>query len=140
MLESENVQLSYDEPALSLWEGDLVVDGRPCRMQKIRVIRGERIVEYRENLGPTWAFSADGVFIPASGITYKSGVQTIMPEIVELSEVKKVEAWHTVGELRDMADQWRMRPGESLQREPSDLIQGYETLVEQSRRNMRDKL
>ena len=86
--------ITSDEPAYSLAEVNLVApDGKGWwRYQVIQVVRGDKLAEYRERLGPTNAFQCIQFFIPG-GLATGNG---------------HVEIYHTVGELKEVADKARL--------------------------------
>lgn len=144
-LESRTIEISYDEPALSLAETD-VMSGQPGlglrRVLKIRVIRGDAVATYEKDLGPSIAFMA-GSFYLAGGVIVKiNGEVTPLPEKIPLDQVHRIEALHTVGELMDIATIIRSEPAFVSRIEPSDLVDGYNRSVEmrQAEANRRRKL
>ena len=84
MLEADGIAISYDEPALSLWEGNLQSPGNRGwhRYQIIRVIRKDRPATYREDLGIMEAFAADQFYIPGGVIHLKNGNTVAIPESI----------------------------------------------------------
>lgn len=89
------LEVSYDEPAFNLSE--LVQPtpvGEPRRFQIILVIRGDALAEYRIDLGPASNFTAPEFRIPGGVVDEFTG---------------RGEILHTVGELKDIADEMHVR-------------------------------
>jgi len=65
-LVSATIEVHIDEPAFNLVELNLQSPDSSGwrRYQIISVVRGERLAEYREDLGPAKDFSADAFRIP----------------------------------------------------------------------------
>jgi hypothetical protein len=84
--------ISPDEYALGLVEADRTPPGKGNRrFQSITVVRNGKPAGWVYDLGPSEWFHAHAFSIP-SGEVFADG---------------RIEAWHTVGELRDIADQLR---------------------------------
>lgn len=88
--------VSDDTPATFLWERNLPAsNGRGFRRyQIVRFVRRDRIWEQREDLGPADAFKC-----------HEFGVQG-----GAVREDGRIESWHTVGELREIAAARRANP------------------------------
>lgn len=71
------------------------LDG-PHRYQRIKVVRHDRLVEWRDDMGPADAYKA----------TPNGGRQFFIPSGQTLPD-GKIEMWHRVWELREMADRLR---------------------------------
>ena len=141
MLEAAAIAISYDEPALSLWEGNLQSPGSRGwhRYQIIRVIRHDRPAEYREDLGLADSFVAEQFYVCGGTIRLINGEIVAVPVEIPYWAIDTIEIFHTVGELRDIADWHRMQPPFGAQVEPLGLVDGYENLVEKSRPLMKDR-
>lgn len=99
-----------DEPCFQLSEVNLQ-SGLPGvgwrRYQFLYVVRGDKLAEYRQDMGPAGDFTAPQFRIPG-------GVQN--------EQTGYCEILHTVGELRDIADDQRDRPASIFgDIEPTDL-------------------
>ena len=104
--------ISPDELSLGLVESVQTPPGRGRRrFQMIQVIRNSRPAEWIYDLGPAENFHAHAFNIP-SGQVYPNG---------------DIEAWHTVGELRDIADNLReSKKDDPFPNEPTrDWEQGF---------------
>ena len=99
-----------DDPAYGLYELNYPAQGTGSwhRYQIIQVMRGDRVVEHRTDLGPAKKYSAIPQIRIPGGVVLDSG---------------RFEVVHTVGELREIADQ--MRGLEPPHHEVPDLIGGY---------------
>jgi len=89
------LEVSYDEPAFNLSE--LVQPtpvGEPRRFQIILVIRNDALAEYRIDLGHASNFTTPEFRIPGGVVDEFNG---------------RGEILHTVGELKDIADEMHMR-------------------------------
>ncbi len=118
--------LSPDEPCFNLSEINLQApDSRGWRRyQVLLVVRGDRLAEFRSDLGPARRFTAQQFRIPGGVRDEVSG---------------RIEILHTVGELRDIADRLRaglVRPPELA---PTDLVAGYHETLEERRRRRRGR-
>lgn len=95
MIETATIAVSLDEPAFELKE--LNLQGPPAkgwrRYQLIRVVRSDRLATFKEDLGPAKDFTVDQFQIPA----------WVMDDITG-----RVEIFHTVGQLREIADTMRL--------------------------------
>lgn len=117
--------VSMDEPCFSLKE---LNQRRPDskgvhRYQIVKVLRGDRIVEYRRDLGAASRCSAMEFNIPGGVIDYRTG---------------RGEVLHTVGELVDIAEYLRAGirpPGDPPK--PTDLVAAYHDLPDQRMRARR---
>lgn len=91
-LETATVAVNLDEPAYSLRELNEWEPGRDMyrRWQIIRVVRNDRLVTWRHDLGDASKFDALQFIIPGGVV-----------------EEGKPRVWETVGSLRDMADKLR---------------------------------
>ena len=99
--------LSADEPCICL--GEFIrpsLSGKSrVRYQMLRVVRGDRVVTAFVYLGPAKKFAADQFQIPGGEVDDRTG---------------RGRVWHTVGELRDIAERIRSDPPRR-EVEPSDL-------------------
>jgi hypothetical protein len=107
---SATIELSLDEPAFQLSEVHLQ-SGLPGmgwrRYQIIYVVRADRLAEFRLDMGPAENFTAPQFRILGGVQNERTGYCEIL---------------HTVGELRDIADDLRDRPAPFLSEiEPPDL-------------------
>ena len=95
MIEAATIAVSLDEPAFELKEINL--QGPPGegwrRYQLIRVVRSDRLATYKEDLGSAKGFTVDQFQIPA----------WVMDDVTG-----RVEIFHTVGQLREIADTMRL--------------------------------
>ena len=95
MIETATIAVSLDEPAFELKE--LNLQGPPAkgwrRYQLIRVVRSDRLATFKEDLGPAKDFTVDQFQIPA----------WVMDDITGRGEI-----FHTVGQLREIADTMRL--------------------------------
>lgn len=94
--------------------------GKQHRFQIILVVRNGKVVEYREDLGPAADYATRPQFRVPGGWIDDAG---------------KLDPVHTVGELRDIADELRGIP--APHHEVSDLLNGYYDKVQE--RNDRRK-
>jgi hypothetical protein len=100
-LVSATAEVHMDEPAFYLSE--LVQPsplGAPRRFQIILVIRNDAIAEYRVDLGPASEFTTPEFRIPGGVIDEATG---------------RGEILHTVGELKDIADEMHERAAPVVQ-------------------------
>src|SRR5688572_697600 len=114
-LEVRTRAVSEDEPCYYLDE--FVRPSRSykskSRYQVLAVVRGDQLVTAWVYLGPAAAFAADQFQIPGGEIFEGRG-----------------KVWHTVAELREIADELRSRkPRREL--EPSDLQTAFRNFVEE---------
>lgn len=95
MLETATLAISLDEHAWSLRELNLPAPDfkGKRRFQIIEVVRGDRLVKWQLDMGPAKSFNADQ-FNLMGGFVDERG---------------KGHCFHSVGELRDMADELRNR-------------------------------
>ena len=109
---SAAIEVHLDEPAFNLSEINLQAPDNSGwrRYQIIYVVRGERMAEYREDLGPKDDFSADSFRIPGG---------------VWDANTKRMEVLHSVGELREIAEYVRLGPTVKPQIEKRDLVSEY---------------
>lgn len=117
--------VKMDEPCFSVKEiVQRAPDSRSVRRyQCIRVVRLDRIVEMRRDLGPAEQFTAGEFVIPGGVVDERTG---------------RIELLHRVGELVDIADLLRS-PFYERPDPPKgiDLIQGYRDLPDKRRRRRR---
>ena len=110
-----------DEPAYYL--GEFIRPSRSgkskSRYQLLRVVRDDRLVTAWVYLGPAAAFAQDEFQIPGGEVFEGRG-----------------RVWHTVAELREIADELRSRP---LRRElePWDLQAAFQNFAEERGRRRR---
>ena len=115
-----------DEPCFSLKEmlGPAPDSRSVRRWQTIRVIRyGDRLAEFRRDLGEASGFTAGEFIIPGGVIDEATG---------------RIEIEHTVGELIDIAD--LIRSDKYERPEPPkgiDLVQSYQDGPDKRRRKRR---
>ena len=109
---SAAIEVHLDEPAFNLSEVNLQAPDSSGwrRYQIIYVVRGERMAEYREDLGPKDNFTADAFRIPGG---------------VWDASTKRMEVLHSVGELREIAEYVRLGPTVKPQIEKRDLVSEY---------------
>jgi len=91
------------------------------RFQELRVVRQDRLVTAYVDLGPSYMFKADPIFIPGGQVVNGRG-----------------EAWHTVAELREIAEEFRGRP---VYRPfaPSDLQSAFHNKIEEQKRKHKNQ-
>jgi hypothetical protein len=91
------------------------------RFQELRVVRYDKLVTAYVDLGPSYMFKADPIFIPGGQVVNGRG-----------------EAWHTVAELREIAEEFRGRP---VYRpfEPSDLQSAFQNKIEEQKRKHKNQ-
>ena len=114
--------VSLDEPAWSLKEilGPAPDSKSVRRFQVIKVVRGDRLAEFRRDLGRADRFTAGEFAIPGGVSDPATG---------------RFELLHTVGELVDIADFLRSDAYQPLPTpEPSDLVGQYHDLPDRRRR------
>jgi hypothetical protein len=111
-LVSAAIEVHLDEPAFNLVELNLQSPDNSGwrRYQIISVVRGERLAEYREDLGAAKDFSADAFRIPG-------GVWDAF--------TRRMEVLHSVGELREVAEAVRLGPTVRPEIQPHDLVNEY---------------
>ena len=109
---SAAIEVHLDEPAFNLSEVNLQAPDNSGwrRYQVIYVVRGERMAEYREDLGPKDNFTADAFRIPGG---------------VWDASTRRMEILHSVGELREIAEYVRLGPTVKPQIEKRDLVSEY---------------
>ncbi len=109
---SAAIEVHLDEPAFNLVELNLQSPDNSGwrRYQIISVVRGERLAEYREDLGAAKDFSADAFRIPG-------GVWDAF--------TRRMEVLHSVGELREVAEAVRLGPTVRPEIQPHDLVNEY---------------
>ena len=109
---SAAIEVHLDEPAFNLSEVNIQAPDNSGwrRYQIIYVVRGERMAEYREDLGPKDNFTADAFRIPGG---------------VWDASTKRMEVLHSVGELREIAEYGRLGPTVKPQIEKRDLVSEY---------------
>mgnify|MGYP003139080232 CR=1 FL=1 len=111
--------VSADEPCFSLTEADLPSpngEGK-TRYQLLQVVRMDQLVTAYVPMGSSADYHADG-FNMLGGVIDESG---------------KGQAYHTVGELRDGADELRSRPLHRSQAMP-DLQTMFRNTVEEKKK------
>lgn len=88
------LHVRMDEPCFSLKEHNLQSPGSRGwrRYQIIKVVRDDKVTEFRRDLGAARRFKAKQIQIPGGIVDQVTGRGLIL---------------HTVGELMDMADSWR---------------------------------
>jgi CRISPR/Cas system-associated protein Cas10 (large subunit of type III CRISPR-Cas system) len=91
------------------------------RFQELRIVRQDRLVTAYVDLGPAYMFKADPIFIPGGQVVNGRG-----------------EVWHTVAELREIAEEFRGRP---VYRpfEPSDLQSAFHNMVEERKKKRKNQ-
>ena len=109
---SAAIEVHLDEPAFNLSEVNIQAPDNSGwrRYQIIYVVRGERMAEYREDLGPKDNFTADAFRIPGG---------------VWDASTKRMEVLHSVGELREIAEYVRLGPTVKPQIEKRELVSEY---------------
>ena len=109
---SAAIEVHLDEPAFNLSEVNIQAPDNSGwrRYQIIYVVRGERMAEYREDLGPKDNFTADAFRIPGG---------------VWDASTKRMEVLHSVGELGEIAEYVRLGPTVKPQIEKRDLVSEY---------------
>jgi len=117
--------VSDDEMCFSLREINNTTDKkgyyRMHRFQELRVVRQDRLVTAYVDLGPSYMFTADPIFIPGGQVVNGRG-----------------EAWHTVAELREIAEEFRGRPAHRYF-ELSDLQSAFYNKVEERKRKRKNQ-
>lgn len=123
-LESKFVDISLDDPAISLKEwnmgyGDLLAAGLfdeeaidysgKHRYQIILAVHGDRPIKYVEDMGPEGIFPNPTPFVVLGGARIDN----------------RFEVMHTVEQVREMADQLRRQPINGLEVPVTDLVQRY---------------
>lgn len=119
--------VSLDEGAFSLKELNLLPPSSKGlrRYQIIQVVRGERLAEYKNDLGPAKSFQAEEFQILGGVVDAVTG---------------RGETLHTVGELQDMANHMRRSKPFTADREPTDFPLLYQAEQETRRqRTLRNK-
>jgi CRISPR/Cas system-associated protein Cas10 (large subunit of type III CRISPR-Cas system) len=114
--------VSDDEMCFSLREINKPSGNRGIRrFQELRIVRQDRLVTAYVDLGPAYMFKADPIFIPGGQVVNGRG-----------------EAWHTVAELREIAEEFRGRP---VYRpfEPSDLQSAFHNMVEERNKKRKNQ-
>jgi len=91
------------------------------RFQELQVVRYDKLVTAYVDLGPSYMFTADPIFIPGGQVVNGRG-----------------EAWHTVAELREIAEEFRGRPVFRYF-EPSDLQSAFYNKVEERNRKRKNQ-
>jgi hypothetical protein len=109
---SAAIEVHLDEPAFNLSEVNLQAPDNSGwhRYQIISVVRGEKMAEYREDLGPKDSFTADSFRIPGG---------------VWDSNTRRIEVLHSVGELREIAEYVRLGPTVKPVIQNRDLVHDY---------------
>jgi len=99
-----------DEPALNLSEVDLQ-SGRGWRRYRIiTLVRGDRLFEYKKDLCPAKRASGSPFRIPGGYIDDQTG---------------RIYIEHTVGELIDIAEQWKLKNRTPYNIVRQNLLEGY---------------
>ena len=111
------IEVHLDEPAFNLVEMNLQAPDSSGwrRYQIISVVRGQRLAEYREDLGAAKDFTADAFRIPG-------GVWDAV--------TRRMEVLHSVGELREVAEAIRLGPTVRPEITPRDLVSEYHDHVD----------
>ena len=114
---SAAIEVHLDEPAFNLVEVNLQApDSKGWRRyQIISVVRGQRLAEYREDLGAAKDFTADAFRIPGG---------------VWDAATRRMEVLHSVGELREVAEAIRLGPTVRPEITPRDLVSEYHDHVD----------
>ena len=114
---SAAIEVHLDEPAFNLVEMNLQAPDNSGwhRYQIISVVRGERLAEYREDLGAAKDFTADAFRIPGG---------------VWDAATRRMEVLHSVGELREVAEAIRLGPTVRPEITPRDLVSEYHDHVD----------
>ena len=117
--EATTVVVSADEPCFYLAEANLPAqDGRgKDRFQVLKVVRRDRLVTAYVRLGPAKGFHAD-LFNMLGGVVGDNG---------------KGQAYHTVAELQEAAEELRSRPPHRVQ-ELGDLQGLYRNSIEETKK------
>ena len=114
--------VSDDEMCFSLREVNKPYGNQGMhRFQELRVVRYDKLVTAYVDLGPSYMFKADPIFIPGGQVVNGRG-----------------EAWHTVAELREIAEEFRGRPVFRYF-EPSDLQSAFYNKVEERNRKRKNQ-
>ena len=116
-LVSAAIEVHLDEPAFNLVEMNLQAPDSSGwrRYQIISVVRGQRLAEYREDLGAAKDFTADAFRIPGG---------------VWDAATRRMEVLHSVGELREVAEAIRLGPTVRPEITPRDLVSEYHDHVD----------
>ena len=111
------IEVHLDEPAFNLVEMNLQAPDSSGwrRYQIISVVRGQRLAEYREDLGAAKDFTADAFRIPGG---------------VWDAATRRMEVLHSVGELREVAEAIRLGPTVRPEITPRDLVSEYHDHVD----------
>lgn len=123
-LDVVTLDISPDELALGLIEDDRTPPGKgKRRFQVITVVRNDRPANWVYDLGPAENFHAHPFQIP-SGEVWPDG---------------RIEAWHTVAELREYADTLReSKKDDMFDPAPSmDWTQAYQDEADRRKREAR---
>ena len=91
------------------------------RFQELRVVRYDKLVTAYVDLGPSYMFKADPIFIPGGQVVNGRG-----------------KAWHTVAELREIAEEFRGRPA-YRPFAPSDLQSAFQNKIEEQKRKHKNQ-
>ena len=114
-------EVSPDELSLGLVEDDRTPPGKgKRRFQVITVVRNDRLANWVYDLGPAKGFLAHGFSIPSG---------QVLPD-------GRIDAWHTVAELREIADKLReSKKDDMFDPAPSmDWTQAYQDEMDRLRR------
>lgn len=111
--------ISNDEPCFMLVEEHIQAPNASGfrRYQIITVVRNDELVEWHHDMGPAKKFKNIDMFRIPGGVR---------DEVT-----KRLYIEHTVGELREIADQLRSRPQMRSQLPRTDLIAMYQRYMEQ---------
>ena len=124
MLESKFIEITLDDPCISLKEmnlgyGDLLAQGifdeefidygGKHRYQIILVVRNDQPAMYVEDMGPEWLYQNSTPILILGGARIDD----------------RFEIMHTVEEVREMADELRRQPYNPTGVGPVDLVQRY---------------
>lgn len=110
-LDNPNSILLMDEPAYQVYETEQrsSITGALHRYQYMSVVRSDKLVAYRKDLGPASLYRSRKDFVYLAGyVDFKTG---------------RGDTTYTVSELQDVADQMRDRPDGTEQIEPRNFMQ-----------------
>jgi hypothetical protein len=113
-----------DEPCFNLSELNLMAPTlRGVRRYQVLVlVRDDRLVNVRVDLGPATAFTAPEFRVLGGVVDEATG---------------KIEILHTVGELRDIADYQRSNPGWQPEVVRTDIVGRYHDQIDKNRKRRR---
>ena len=116
--------VSDDEMCFSLREVNKPYSNHGMhRFQELRVVRYDKLVTAYVDLGPSYMFKADELLVPGGQFDERT---------------KKGVAWHTVAELREIAEEFRSRPVHRYF-EPSDLQSAFHNKIEERKRKRKNQ-